>query len=215
MNIDVGSRGKMLSPVLLFIGLLLLPCVGLSEERADEILVSIRERIEADQTLGPKDMTIEVGRGRAFPPVLQTGELDRHVVRLAGTVSSEQDRQRIREIAEQTPWVRRVENQLRVGKMNAAAAARPSLSTPPLKKHPIPDSELVARVRDALRTVQGIDSEVIGIQASQGTVWLSGSFDSHRQIDSILSEALMVPGVEDVRSAMTIEGREYPKSWRQ
>ena len=52
------------------------------------------------------------------------------------------------------------------------------------------------------------------VTAHNGTVTVAGDADNHRDIDKVLSTVLMVEGVKDVRSVMTIKGKRYPEEAR-
>ena len=109
------------------------------------------------------------------------------LVTISGKVASAQDRARIEEIARGTPGVDEVEL---------------ALDTMLAKD----DKSLVALVRQQLEIENGINLSGIDIAANQGVVTFSGSRSNHRDIDHILSLALMVPGVRDIRSQMRLDG---------
>ncbi len=106
-------------------------------------------------------------------------------VTLRGEVGSQEDRRLLEETARLTPGVTHVINELKV-------QGSPD------------DAELQARVEAALR--KNVPDLQIGVTVSvrDGVVTLSGSKDNHREIDHLLSIALMVEGVRDIISNLEL-----------
>lgn len=112
---------------------------------------------------------------------------------LSGTVPSEQASGRAVQVTRAVPGVEQVRNDLQVS---------PTMN----------DRALERRVLHALKAAEIKDSQVRGfaVEAERGTVVFRGEADGFRTVDRILATALMVPGVEDIRSEMTIASRNAP-----
>src|SRR5262249_8682747 len=109
---------------------------------------------------------------------------------LQGQVPTERNRSAIEETTRQVPGVDTITDEISV-------------------REPPTDSELVARVQDALSTSGEVNTGGLIITASEGVVSFQGNRQNHEDIDRILSIALMVPGVRDIKSEMTLGGRGY------
>ncbi len=109
-------------------------------------------------------------------------------VTLQGNVRSSADSATIERIARSVSGVVRVDNQLQIEKQ-------------------IGDDSLEKLVRTELQDRNGIDLNGIEIVAQAGVVTFSGVRENHRQIDQILSAALMVAGVNDIRNEIKLEKR--------
>ncbi|MFM1847085.1 MAG: hypothetical protein RL417_559 [Pseudomonadota bacterium] len=113
--------------------------------------------------------------------ILVTGQ----TVALVGEVVSPEDSTTIERIARATPGVVNLDNRLTVAP-------------------PTSDLVVAANVREALRKAGDVDLEGLEISASEGVVTFTGMRPTHREIDRILGVALMVNGVRDIKSEMTI-----------
>lgn len=122
--------------------------------------------------------------GRYTLDVLVSGE----ATSLIGTVARDEDRAAIERITRRTPGVKTIYNQLTVA---------------------APRSDIVVEndVRRALERAGDVDLAGLDISASDGTVTFVGRRNNHREIDRILSVALMVDGVQKIKSDMTIAPR--------
>ena len=69
---------------------------------------------------------------------------------------------------------------------------------------PESDDSLAARVRDSITRINGVDLSGIEVSARNGVVSFSGERQNHRQVDRILSLALMVDGVKDLRNEIEL-----------
>ncbi len=76
-----------------------------------------------------------------------------------------------------------------------------------------PDQELVASVVNILADEPGLAQDDLSVSAHEGIVTLRGNRKSYRDVDSILAKVLMIPGVRDVESEITVSGEHYPKAW--
>lgn len=106
-------------------------------------------------------------------------------ISLTGTALNEKDRERIGQIAQGVASGHSITNEL-------------TLATAP------GDAALVARVHEALSREKDIDLAGVSISANSGIVVIKGAKNNHREIDRILSVALMVEGVRDIKSEMKI-----------
>lgn len=128
-------------------------------------------------------------------PVKARVEMTGGVALLTGTVGSEEERSRFLEAARATSGVTTVVDNLRV---------------PP----PLSDDQLAQNVRAALAQENLLSAGDVAIDSKRGTVTVRGDRSSFREVDKLLSVVLMVDGVEDVRSQMTVKGNSYDRSIR-
>jgi len=68
-------------------------------------------------------------------------------------------------------------------------------------------------VHQAFARQAGLNTSGLEVTTSSGIVTLRGSRPNFREIDRLLSIALMVEGVREVKSEMTINGKEYSSAW--
>jgi osmotically-inducible protein OsmY len=108
---------------------------------------------------------------------------------LEGDVDSERAREQIVAVAS-SATAKRIANELRV---------RPGPS----------DSQIAEHVRGALRKDYPQLADRIQVEVRNGVAYLSGNLRNHREVDELLSTALMVEGVTDIRSDITLGGRPY------
>lgn len=114
------------------------------------------------------------------------------VATLRGEARDEADRRRIEEITRSTPGVMSIENRITT-------------------RAPRSDEELVREVQEALARNPEISLRDLNIRADHGVVTFEGARARHAEVDQILSTALMVEGVRDIRSEMTVGGHAYPR----
>lgn len=114
-------------------------------------------------------------------------EVDGDVATLRGWVKTEEERRRAEMVALRDPHIRTVHNYLSV-------------------PEGMSDEGLVQSVRRELRRngIENVDD--LRISAQNGVVTFGGEFPNHREGDRILSLALMVDGVKDIRSDFKITG---------
>jgi len=110
-------------------------------------------------------------------------------IMLEGEVDSEQSRRQILQVAS-SATAKRIREELRI---------RPGPS----------DSQIAEHLRDALRKDYPQLADRIQVEVRGGIAYLSGDLRSHREVDELLSTALMVEGVTDIRSDITLGGRPY------
>jgi osmotically-inducible protein OsmY len=136
--------------------------MGSPSEKAQLIL----EQIKEDPKIQGYQITITANDGAA---------------RFTGTVSSQQDAERMMQIARGTPGITAVDNQLTV-------------------PNPYTDEQISEQVRTALQREHPETLPKLGIETRNGIVTLSGRVANHRVADAALSTALMAPGVRDIKS---------------
>lgn len=107
---------------------------------------------------------------------------------LIGSVARDEDRAAIERIVRQTPGVKTIYNQITLAPA---------------------ESDLVVErnVREALARAGDVDLTGLEIAANDGVVTFAGNRGNHRDIDRILSVALMVDGVRGIKSDMVIAPR--------
>lgn len=105
---------------------------------------------------------------------------------LVGSVLNPEDSTAIERIARGTPGVATVDNRLTIAS-------------------PTSDAAVELNVREALQKAGDVDLAGLDISANEGVVTFAGARPGHRDIDRILGVALMVEGVRDIKSEMTIE----------
>jgi osmotically-inducible protein OsmY len=89
-----------------------------------------------------------------------------------------------------------------------AAASKPVRDE--LRVRPAPsDSQIAERVKGALRQDYPQLADRVQVEVRNGVAYLSGNLGSHREVDELLSTALMVEGVTDIKSDITLAGRPY------
>lgn len=130
---------------------------------------------------------------RGNKPIKATVTVDGGVVTLSGMVSSDAERKEFVRSASNIPGVTTVVDELRV---------------PP----PLTDEQLIERVKMALSTEGLTSAGPVNVDSSNGTVMVSGDRRSFREVDKVLSVVLMVDGVDDVKSSMTVNGMSYNRS---
>lgn len=89
-----------------------------------------------------------------------------------------------------------------------AAASKPVRDE--LRVRPAPsDSQIAERVRGALQQDYPQLANRVQVEVRNGVAYLSGDLGNHREVDELLSTALMVEGVTDIKSDITLAGRPY------
>lgn len=109
---------------------------------------------------------------------------------LEGTVSRAEDIAKIERSTLATPGVESVSNQITVARARGTG-----------------DLELAARVRSALASTPDLTADDLDISADNGIVTITGMREDHRVRDRILSIALNVDGVRDIRSKLEPSAR--------
>lgn len=110
-------------------------------------------------------------------------------VLLKGDVDSEQARQRLVSVAKEASG-KHVRDELRL---------RPALT----------DEQIASSVRSALKGEYPSLADRVQVDVKEGIAYLSGDLRNHREVDELLATTLMVEGVKDIRSDLTLGGRPY------
>lgn len=108
-----------------------------------------------------------------------------NVATLTGSARTQSDRARIEQLAASTPGITSVVNKLEL----------PAAPT---------DVALERRLVEALSGEPQVSQGGINISVREGVAYFEGSASNHRDLDRILSSALMVDGVKGVRSEVRI-----------
>jgi osmotically-inducible protein OsmY len=88
------------------------------------------------------------------------------------------------------------------------AAAKPVRDE--LRIRPAPaDDQVAASIRFALEAEYPRLASRIKVDVRDGVAYFSGDLSNHREVDELLSTSLMVHGVKDVRSDITLKGKPY------
>jgi len=111
------------------------------------------------------------------------------VVLLEGEVDSGRSKEQLIEAASSTSG-KRVRDELRIRQA-------PS------------DTQIAENVRSALRSDCPQLASRINVDVRGGVALLSGDLRNHREVDDLLATALMVEGVRDIKSDITLGGRPY------
>jgi hypothetical protein len=119
---------------------------------------------------------------------IQVYDLDGEIL-LRGDVSTEDERLKMASVANDVTS-KRVRNELKV-------------------RAPMSDDEVAAKVMGALRRDYPGVAERVAVSVRDGVAYLSGDMKNHREVDEVLATALMVDGVRDIGSDMTLNGRPY------
>ena len=73
------------------------------------------------------------------------------------------------------------------------------------------DAELEKSIVIAIEAAEGIRMDTVKVSVQDGVATFSGHVKNHREIDRILADALMVEGVQDIRSNVTVGSRKCMK----
>jgi osmotically-inducible protein OsmY len=127
----------------------------------------------------------EVSDGRFTVTIFDT----REAVWLRGEVDSEETRRRLVSVAGRVSG-KPVRDEMRL---------RPALT----------DDQIASALRSALSQDYPQLAERIQVEVRGGIAYLSGDLRNHREVDELLSTALMINGVRDIESDITLGGRPY------
>ena len=125
-------------------------------------------------------------------------------ITIQGEAASEQVRRDLETVVAAIDCVTQVDNQIRItpleGFQRVIVRSKTILS----------DDAIAEAVRTALQR-EGLGTrDTIQVSVRNGVVMFKGSQPSFEEIDRILALGLMVDGVRDIRSEMTVQGKEYP-----
>jgi hypothetical protein len=71
------------------------------------------------------------------------------------------------------------------------------------------DDQIASDIRSALNRDYPSLADRIQVEVRGGVAYLAGDLRNHREVDELLSTALMVNGVKDIQSDITLSGRPY------
>ena len=183
----------------------------------DLTLTALRKLLEFVLLLGFIVLTLSVSYAYATPSTIRDRiitqldgmkDLGRHEfyvdvrgsrVLLEGYVSSQSDKDKVIQVARTTKGVETIESKLEIRPPQTNQIAKVAPAPPPS------DSDVTNRVIEALKgeNVAGLSN--VSISTVDGVVRFAGQLQNHREIDRMLSIALMVEGVRSVRSEVKLE----------
>ena len=181
--------------LLVLLTLLLAAVPALAASASDEVLSTVQRNLQ-QAPLGPRDITMQYHQGE---------------VTLSGRVSSMADAVRVEEITRTTPGVYGVTNWLTVDE--TLLPRQPGVATgltaeTRARMRPASDSQIGAEVHRTLSNPP-LNARNVGVNVSGGVVTLTGSRPTFEDVDRILSNVMMLEGVQNVNNQMTINGRPY------
>jgi osmotically-inducible protein OsmY len=77
---------------------------------------------------------------------------------------------------------------------------------------PIPDQEIKDSIARTLEQEHPELARELSVEVDDGRATFHGNVANHRQIDAVLASALMLDGVRDVESDVTVRGQPYPRN---
>lgn len=156
-----------------------------------DALSSIENSLEADDSLGVYDVHVTY----------------RHqLVILKGHVASERDRDRVVEIAKNTDGVKEVKDWLTVSPQSTTSSTSTAMNEFFGVRS---DRDIGAEISSAISTDSKSLADKVTISVNDGTATIRGDLKNFREIDQVLSTTLMVAGVRDISSELTVNGRPY------
>ena len=179
---------KLFSKTILVVSSVL---ISISPAFAFRTSKSIREEIgdKIDQvSVGKYDIIVDAAQGK---------------VTLTGTVSSNEDKSAIEDLARNTEGVDLVNNKLVIVETEQTTRAR--LNPEAI----VSDESITEKVKKEISVLKIKGSKHILVTTNNGVVNFKGSLANHRQIDHILAVSLMVPGVKDIQNEITIGKKVY------
>jgi osmotically-inducible protein OsmY len=131
------------------------------------------------------------------------------VVSLEGRVASEAEAELATQIARNTSGVREVRTRLEVDPEDRNLQQQAKQAARALGDN-VNDAWITTKVKTSLLYTKGVDGTAIHVETSDRIVRLSGTLDSQRAIDRAIRTANNTVGVKDVRSELTLAGKEEP-----
>jgi osmotically-inducible protein OsmY len=110
--------------------------------------------------------------------------------RVSGTVDTEQTKQTVLEVASEV-------------------FGRAFTSEVILAKPPRDEEVLIAVKREVTHRIPDIGERVTVTKVERGVVSVEGDLTNHLEVDRLLATVVMVPGVTDIKSGLTINGEPY------
>lgn len=124
---------------------------------------------------------------------------------LEGEVASEGDREIMEAAARSAAGSLPIRNDLLVNRDLSAAQQRRMRAV--ASKGTQPDKRWIAKI------IEDYDED-FEWSLRQNTVVVKGNAENHREVDELLANLLMVPGVDDVESTIEIKSRRYMWRWK-
>jgi hyperosmotically inducible periplasmic protein len=140
------------------------------------------------------DVILEEMKQRKLQNYAVSVSSHRGVVTLSGNVGNQKTIEEIEEITLSTSGVHRVINKLVVKEFPEPVAPKIAAT----------DAELYDRLKAALQNEELIKSQSIKFEVEKGIASFSGRAPTHSDSDQILSIALMVDGIKDVKSSIKV-----------
>lgn len=162
------------------------------DQTSAQVRNAVMAELESIPQLGTYDVTLDVRQRKAT---------------LSGVVGSDWARSEIQKITERQPGVSSVKNMLVVRSVTEPVG--PQTQVRARLRPQMTDEQLSQAVMKALKSESAITTSGLKVDTMNGVVTLRGSQNSFRDIDRILGITLMVDGVRDVQSEMTVGTRAY------
>lgn len=138
-----------------------------------------------------------------------TTDVEDGIVRLAGTVQSEVERDLAVEIASSIDGVRGVENELTVDASRTAGSGDSDASREARGfRQAVVDATLTARIKSKLLADGDVGGLSVDVDSRNGAVTLTGKVDSEEEKVRVLSIARDTSGTSSVEDRLTVEGAE-------
>lgn len=169
---------------------LLFAIVSASVSFADSrtILDSVEKTIKSDPSIGTYTLELKYFQGLVY---------------LNGEVSSEAAKARMGELAANSKGVEGIRNELRVNPNFRGNEVTPR-AMPKIRN----DQSLASELRNMLSQEGALVGDAT-VSVSDGVAVFQGTANNFKEIDRMLSIALMVDGIRSVRNEMTINGHNY------
>lgn len=181
MSLTLATLRKLLELMLLLGFIVLTLSVSYAYAGPSDIRNKIITRLDAMKDLGAHEFDVDVRGDRVL---------------LEGYVSSRADKERVVQVARETKGVDTIEVRLEIRPPQSNQIA---MALPPQAPAPT-DNEVTDRVIAALKSENVSGLAAVSISTLDGVVRFAGELQNHREIDRMLSIALMIDGVRSVRS---------------
>lgn len=165
---------------------LVAPSISFSDSKA--VLDSVENAIRSDSTIGTYNLQLKYFQGLVF---------------LDGEVGSEMAKTKAGELASSVKGVEDIRNELKVN-----PSLRGNEVTPRAMPRYADDSSLTSTLRRTLSQEGALVGDAT-VDVSNGVATFRGTANNFKEIDRMLSIALMVDGIRSVKNEMTINGHNY------
>ena len=153
-----------------------------------QVLKQIESKVESEYGVGKYSIDMEYFRGDII---------------LKGTVSSKEVKDKIGEIALSVPKVVSIRNLLAIDPSFADKTKMISQQRT--------DDMIEAELAKYLSDDRDVHISNFSIDIDNGIATLRGDAPSFKEVDKVLSIALMTDGVRDIINRLTVEGHDYPQ----